>query len=237
MTMQAFSIVIPTYKEAKNIEHLAKAVQQTSFAGREFEVILMDDDSNDGSLDIVRQLQTTYPWLRMIVRQGKRSLSLAVIEGCQQAKHPLIVSMDADLSHPTTSIPAMLTLLENDQADLVIGSRYIPGGSVDPQWSWQRRAISRACALLAKSILLLKINDPLSGFFAIKKSTFMRGNIVNPSGWKIALEIMIKCRCEKTAEVPIHFSDRRYGKSKLNARVSMAFLKQLGQLAFFQYLK
>jgi len=234
--MIPFSIVIPTYKEVNNIDCLLKTIQAASFSGRPFEVILVDDNSQDGSLELMQQLQTNYPWARMIVREGPRSLSRAVMLGCEQAHHPHLVCMDADLSHPVDVIPSLLTCLEQDQTEMVIGSRYVSGGSVDERWPEGRKWISKTCAFLTKWMLNLSVSDPLSGFFAIKKSTLQRGSIKNPSGWKIALEILIKCRCQHVKEVPILFSDRRFGKSKLNARVGMAFIKQISQLAYFQYI-
>jgi dolichol-phosphate mannosyltransferase len=231
-----FSIVIPTYKEVNNLADLLAAIAAAPFAGRQFEVILVDDQSEDGSIELMQQLQAQYPWARMIVREGPRSLSRSVMLGCEQATHPFIVSMDADLSHPMHVIPAMLQLLEDQEANMVIGSRYVAGGSVEEHWPLRRKMISKVCAKLTKALLRLTVNDPLSGFFAIRQSTLQRGQITNPSGWKIALEILIKCRCNKAREVAIHFSDRRHGKSKLNARVGIAFFKQLTQLVYFQYL-
>lgn len=234
--MSAFSIIIPTYKEVNNLACLLEKFNHPAFSGKKFEVILVDDNSDDGSVELMQQLRADYPWARMIVRKEQRSLSRSVVFGFERAAHPLLVSMDADLSHPVEAIPAMLDSLEEDKVDMVIGSRYIPGGSVEESWPERRKMISKTCALLTKHLLMLQVNDPLSGFFAVKSATLQRGNIQNPTGWKIALEIMIKCRCLNVKEVPIHFSDRRFGKSKLNAKVGMAFMRQLSQLAYFQYI-
>lgn len=234
--MESFSIIIPTYNEANNLEKLIKTIHATSYQQRQFEVVLVDDNSNDGSPLIIQQLKSVYPYIKMIVRQGERSLSQSVIEGCHQAHHPLLIIMDADLSHPTNAINNMLEALE-DGADLVLGSRYIPGGSVDNSWSWHRRWISKSCAWFTKTLLGLSVKDPLSGFFALKKSTLSRGNLANTSSWKIALEILVKCHCTQTQEVAIHFAERYKGKSKLNAKISYAFIKQLGQLTYYRYLR
>lgn len=227
-----FSLVIPTYHEADNLAPLLAAIAAVDFKGRELEVLLMDDQSNDGSQELIQQLALQYPWARMIVRKGTRGLSRAIVDGFNMAKYSLLVSMDADLSHPVSAIPAMLSALEN--ADMVIGSRYVPGGSIEANWPWHRRFISRASALFAKVLLGVKVNDPLSGFFAISKARFLQGHIHQPSGWKIALEVMVKCRCQDINEIPIHFSDRRYGKSKLTLKVGVAFLKQLLSLCYFR---
>lgn len=237
MTKPAFSIIVPTYKEANNLVALLQAISDTNFGGRAYELLFIDDHSQDGSLEIMQNIKSQYPWARMLTRLGERGLSRAVVYGCAHAAHQHIVCMDADLSHPVTSIPDMLAALESKSYDMVIGSRYISGGSVDPRWSWLRRAISSSCAFMTRKLLGLKVKDPLSGFFAIEKQTFLRGNITKPSGWKIALEILIKSRCQKITEVPIHFSDRRYGKSKLTTRVGIAFIKQLSELAYIQYTR
>lgn len=234
--MQPFSIVIPTYKEVNNIHVLLAQFAAANFANETFEVILVDDQSNDGSLELMESLRQQYPWARMIVHTGTRSLSRSVMLGCKEANYETLISMDADLSHPVNAIPAMVQLIQQQQADMVIGSRYVQGGSVEEQWPLRRKLISRLCAFSTKQLLRLPVNDPLSGFFAIQKSTLQRGQLTNLSGWKIALEIMIKCRCKQVKEVPIHFSDRRYGKSKLTKRVAIAFVKQLSQLAYFQYI-
>lgn len=234
--MQPFSIVIPTYKEVNNLSALLAQFAASTFANETFEVILVDDQSNDGSVELMQSLQQPFPWARMIVHTGTRSLSRSVMLGCEQARYPTLVSMDADLSHPVNAIPAMVQLIQQQQADMVIGSRYVQGGSVEEHWPLRRKMISRLCAYFTKALLRLSVNDPLSGFFAIQKSTLQRGHLTNLAGWKIALEIMIKCRCQQVKEVPIHFSDRRYGKSKLTKRVAIAFVKQLSQLAYFQYI-
>ncbi len=234
--MQPFSIIIPTYKEVKNISALLAQFAGSNFADTTFEVILVDDQSNDGSLELTESLRQQYPWARMIVHTGTRSLSRSVMLGCEQARYETLVSMDADLSHPVNAIPAMVQLIQTNQAEMVIGSRYVAGGSVEEEWPLRRKIISRLCAYFTKLLLRLSVNDPLSGFFAIQKSTLKRGQLTNLSGWKIALEMMIKCRCKPVKEVPIHFADRRYGNSKLTKKVAIAFFKQLSQLAYFQYI-
>lgn len=229
---QSFSLVIPTYHEAENLSALLAAIAAVDFAGRQFEVILMDDQSNDGSLELMQSLASQYPWVRMIVRDGQRGLSRSIVDGFKLAKYSTLVSMDADLSHPIALIPALLNKLEN--AEMVIGSRYAQGGSIDADWPWLRGFISRISAFSTKTLLHLSVSDPLSGFFAIRKSKFLSGHIQQPSGWKIALEIMIKCKCKHIEEIPIHFTDRRYGESKLTLKVGIAFIKQLIELCYFR---
>lgn len=224
------SIIIPTYREVSNIEALATRLASVDFQDYPFEVLLMDDNSQDGSVELVHELRQRYPWLRLIVRKGRRDLSQSIIDGFKLARYPLIITMDADLSHPPEVIPAMLSVLGNESIDLVIGSRYMSGGSSDIKWPLHRRLISRAAALSASLLLRVKVYDPLSGFIAFRKSLLESGDPLSPIGWKLGLEIMIKCRCRQIREVPIHFSQRYRGSSKLNLKISLDYFRHLFQL-------
>ena len=203
-----FTIIIPTYEEAENIPELAKRISQVNFGGRCFEVILVDDNSADGTVDVVKHLSKQYPWLKLVVRQAKRDLSRSILDGFSHASYPILITMDADLSHPPEKIPEMLELLSQPGVDVVLGSRYLPGGSTDVKWPFTRKLISRLGALMANWLILSDVRDPLSGFLAIRQQTFMTGETLKPIGWKIGLEIMVKCHCKNIREVPIHFSDR-----------------------------
>lgn len=225
---EAVSIVIPTYNEALNIQPLIDQLVAVDFQGRSFEVIIMDDCSPDGTEQITRNLMRTFPWLRIIVRHGKRKgLSRSVLDGFTAARHPLLVVMDADLSHPPEKIPLLLNRIEKNNIDMAIGSRYVSGGSTEKNWPILRKLISRTCAATARFILSLQVQDPLSGFIAIKKSTLASAPPLNTIGWKIGLELMIRCRCREIAEVPIHFQERIQGQSKLKLSTGIALLKHL----------
>jgi dolichol-phosphate mannosyltransferase len=214
-TSQAFSIIVPTYREANNIPALIERIAAVGFSVP-FEVLLMDDNSADGSLAVVANLQAQYPWVHMHVNTGKRDLSQAIISGIKLARYPIVITLDADLSHPPEKIQAMLTHLADPSVDMVIGSRYIPGGSCDPNWPLARVVISRLSALLAWP--LTRVRDPLSGFIAVRKADVFSGTPLQPIGWKIGLEIMLKANLKNIKEIPIHFADRLRGTSKLNAR-------------------
>jgi dolichol-phosphate mannosyltransferase len=229
-----FSIIIPTYREVDNLAALAKRLASVDFHAQSFEVLLMDDNSQDGSVELVNQLRVNYPWLRLIVRQGRRDLSQSIMDGFQMARYPIVLTMDADLSHPPEAIPAMLSVLENEVVDMVIGSRYMDGGSSDVKWPLHRRLISRAAALSASLLLLSKVYDPLSGFIAFRKSLLEKGDALSPIGWKLGLEIMIKCRCRQIREIPIHFSQRYRGSSKLNLKISFDYLRHLFHLGCYK---
>ena len=232
---QNFSIIVPTFHEAKNIPALVDRIAEVNFGARAFEVILVDDNSSDGTDEIVRNLQRQYPWLRLIVRKEQRGLSESVLEGFKQAKYPLWITLDADLSHPPQKIPEMLNILAEPEVDVVIGSRYVEGGSSDAAWPLLRKILSRLGAFIARVLIALPIKDPLSGFMAIKGSVLKNSNKkLEPIGWKIGLEIMVKCSYKQVREVPIHFSERTHGKSKLNLKVNINYLQHLCRLMKFK---
>ncbi len=225
------TVVVPTFREAENLAHLVErvgAVRQSS--GLDLELLLMDDDSRDGSEEIVRGL--ALPWVRMVVRKGDRGLSQAVLDGMRRSEGDVIVVMDADLSHPPERIPDMVRALE-DGADLVVGSRFAEGGSTGDDWGVLRRLNSRAATLLA--LPLVRIRDPMSGFFALRTSTFAAGRDLNPIGYKIGLELAVKCPIRRIVEVPIHFSQRRFGKSKLSLAEQLRYLQHLRRLYIHRY--
>src|SRR5690349_10680383 len=122
-----FSIIVLTFRESKNISELINRIADVDFSGRSLELFLLDANIGDGTREVTRILQESYPWLRLHVRLGKRSLSAAAMEGFQNARYPWILLMDADLSHPPEKIPALLNALADPGVDFVIGSRYCQG--------------------------------------------------------------------------------------------------------------
>ncbi len=233
-TMPEFSIIVPTYQEAKNLPALIARIAAVNFK-QAFEVLLMDDNSQDETPTVVATLQQQHPWLKLIVNKGKRDLSRAIIAGIEQASYPIVITLDADLSHPPEKIPEMLAMLQEPGTEMVIGSRYIRGGSVDKRWPLSRILISRLSALLAWP--LARVNDPLSGFVAMNKAVCFRGAPLNPIGWKIGLEIIVKSRCKHIKEIPIHFSERVIGISKLNAKQGINYLHHLAHLYGYKFLQ
>lgn len=229
-----FSVIIPTYHEAKNIPVLIKRFASINFNVKQFEVIIVDDNSNDGIVDIVKMLQDEYQWLKLIVRYNNKSLSQAVIEGINAARFPFIIVMDADLSHPPEKIKDMIAMLTNSNVDMVIGSRYIDGGSIDSIWPTMRKVASKGAAVIARILIGKNIRDPLSGFIGIRKEKIITGAMLLPIGWKISLEIMIKCDCRTIKEIPIHFAERQGGVSKMNLRVFIQYLLHIKRLALYK---
>jgi dolichol-phosphate mannosyltransferase len=226
VVLSPISIVVPTFRERENIplviervERLAQAEQLT------VELIFMDDNSNDGSLEYVRDLGLD--WVKFVQRTGERGLSPAVIDGIRLAKYPVVVCMDCDLSHPPERIPQMVLALATGQ-EFVIGSRYVPGGSTDDDWGFFRWLNSRVATLLARP--LTPVRDPMSGFFAFRRDDINRAQELNPVGYKIALELIVKCGFENIAEVPIRFADRIHGESKLTLIEQLKYIKHLRRL-------
>lgn len=226
------SIVAPTFREAANIPTLVSRVATSmETCDVDWELILCDDDSGDGSEDIVLLLAKALP-LRMHVRRDRpRDLSLAVLDGLRLARFDRIVVMDADLSHPPEQIPELLAGLDGG-ADMAVGSRYAAGGEIDQDWSRYRALNSRVATWLARP--LVPCADPMSGFFALDRRRLPDLDRLDPIGYKIGLELMVRGELG-VHEIPIRFDDRRQGSSKLNWRQRLAFLRHLLRLYLFRF--
>lgn len=235
MPQSPVSIVVPTFREAENIPLLVERVfAALEKADTPAEMIIVDDDSRDGSDAAVERLAARYP-VRLITRTDERGLSSAVVRGFSEAKHDLLLCMDADLSHPPESVPDVIRPVAEGRAEFCIGSRYTAGGSTREDWGLLRRINSRGATLLARP--LTSARDPMAGFFCISRKVFRRAEEagLNPIGYKIALEILIKARCRRPAEAPIVFSDRMHGKSKLTFRQQLLYLRHLLGLYWFKW--
>jgi dolichol-phosphate mannosyltransferase len=225
------SIIVPTYREAENLPHLIERIAVVRERNaQDIELLIVDDDSRDGTVELMASRGES--WLRLIVRTAERGLSSAVLEGLRQATGDVLVCMDADLSHPPEAIPLMLQRLQ-EGADLVVGSRYVLGGKTDSDWGVLRRLNSRIATLLARP--LTSIRDPMAGFFALSRATYESGRDFCPTGYKIGLELIVKCRCQRVVEVPIHFDQRKFGESKLNLKQQLLYLQHLRRLYMFRY--
>ncbi len=194
--------------------------------GYEFEIIIVDDGSFDGTREIVKTV--TLPWPVKLIERNKRGLATAVLEGFKNAKGEILGVMDADLSHPPALIPKMLDELKT--SELVIGSRHVAGGGVE-NWPFARKIFSLFATWLAYP-LSRGVKDPLSGFFFIKKSTLCAN--LTPIGYKILLEIIVKCAPRKIIEIPYVFRNRSVGKSKMNLKVTLDYFRHLFMLYFFR---
>lgn len=226
------SIIVPALNEGPNLSALARRVQQ-ALPGRSFELLIVDDNSQDNTRDICQELSTKYP-LRLVIRENPTNgLSGAVLHGIAQSRGRQIVVMDADLQHPPEKVPELLAALD-DGADFALGSRYIPGGSTGEKWGMFRKLNSWVATVLARPFAG-KVNDPMSGFFALDRSTFDRAERLTPLGYKIALELICKCRVKNVREVPIHFAERTAGESKLSLKQQFRYLEHLSRLYDFMY--
>lgn len=229
----AVSVIIPTYREAANLESLCNRICAVfDAANLNGEIVLVDDDSGDGTDTIAEQLARQCP-VQLIVRKGERGLASAVLRGFREARHDVFVVMDADLSHPPERIPALLQPLLSGEADFVIGSRYCPGASTADDWGLWRRVNSWFATALAWP--LTPARDPMAGFFCLHRKTWQRATQLNPIGYKIGLELIVKCGCSHVREVPIAFSDRLHGHSKLTLRQQWHYLRHLWRLYRYRY--
>ncbi len=226
------SVIVPTYKEVENIPLLIDRldVLRKQSPRLDFELLFMDDDSKDGSAELVRDKQL--PWVQLITRTTDRGLSPAVLDGLRRAKNDILVVMDADLSHPPEVLPRMLAELELG-ADFVLGSRFTEGGTTDDDWGVLRWLNSKVATLLA--LPLAPVRDPMSGYFMLRKSTFEAGRNYNPIGYKIGLELLVKCGCKRPVEVAIHFQDRQFGKSKLTLKEQLRYLQHVRRLYIYKF--
>ena len=171
------SIVIPTFREQENLQRLLPVLFDIlHVAGRAAEVIVVDDDSRDGTEELCQRLSAENP-LRLYIRRGERGLATAVVRGLQLARGDVLVVMDADFSHPPEALPKLIAAAESPECDLAIGSRYVAGGAVDPTWSWFRHVNSQAATLLARG--LTNASDPMAGFFAIHRATLARATVLH----------------------------------------------------------
>jgi dolichol-phosphate mannosyltransferase len=226
------SIIVPTYREAESIPLLIERIEPLRRQGFEIELLLMDDDSSDGTEEAVRSLGKD--WVRLVVRKTDRGLSRAVLDGLRIARFEHLVVMDADLSHPPEAIPALIDQLDQG-AEMVFGSRYVPGGSTAEGWGLLRWLNSKIATLLARPFT--GIRDPMAGLFALKRERFALADPLNPVGFKIGLELLVKCRCRDVREVPIHFAKRKFGQSKLTLKEQVKYLRHLRLLAMYKYFR
>lgn len=219
------SIILPTFNESKNLpELIARLAKVVSV---DHEIIVVDDDSPDETWRTAEELSKKNKHLRVLRRIGRRGLSSAVTEGFSMAKGNVFLVMDSDLQHDPALVMKLHDMIDNG-ADIAVASRYMKGGSVG-EWVKGRRWLSTFATFLAKKLPPVEVSDPMSGFFAIRKSAYLPiAAKLHPRGFKILLEIL-SClpRSTKVGEVPLKFAMRVHGESKLNLRVNLQFLLQL----------
>jgi dolichol-phosphate mannosyltransferase len=218
------SVIVPTFNERDNVTTLFRRLE-AALAGVAWEIIFVDDNSPDGTWDVVRDLARQDRRVRCIRRIGRRGLSGACIEGILASSAACAAVIDADLQHDETQLPKMLALLEAGEADLVVGSRYIEGGSAD-SFNRQRAGASALATEVAKRVLRVKVKDPMSGFFMIRSDRFEQlAPQLSTQGFKILLDIVATARGQlRIREIPYTFGSRLHGESKLDSMVALDFL-------------
>jgi dolichol-phosphate mannosyltransferase len=224
-----FSLVIPTYKEAANINKIVEILSNLLGEGLngDYELIVVDDDSPDGTWEVAQSLTQEYPNLRVMRRQHERGLSSAVVRGWQVARGRVLGVIDGDLQHPPHVLLQLLGAVD-DGADLAVASRHLEDGGVS-SWSFIRRFLSRGAQLLGLIILpgvLGRVSDPMSGYFLVRRSA-IAGATLNPIGYKILLEVIGRGKIRKIAEVGYVFCERQEGESKVTWKQYVDYIHHL----------
>jgi dolichol-phosphate mannosyltransferase len=220
------SMVVPTYNERERLAELTRALfAACSVHGLQLELVIVDDNSPDGTGAVADELSKQYR-VRVIHRAGKLGLGTAVVAGFAAATADVVGVMDADFSHPPALVPRMLATFTATQADIVVASRYIPGGST-PDWPLGRRLLSRVACLMARP--LSPVRDAASGFFLIR-GDIARQVQIKAGGFKICLELLVRGWPRQLVELPYRFDDRELGESKMNLREAAGYLVQLWDL-------
>lgn len=223
------SIVVPTYNERERLPELVAAIFAAYEAqGLDAELIIVDDNSPDGTGRVADELAKQHR-IRVIHRAGKLGLGTAVIEGFDASEAPIVGVIDADMSHPPGLLPRMLAVMQDAGADLVVASRYIPGGGTRG-WSIARLLMSRVACTMAAG--LTPVRDATSGFFLIRRA-LARDVQVSAGGFKICLELLVRSRPAAIVEVPYVFEGRTAGESKMNLKEAAGYLVQLRDLHRF----
>ena len=223
------SIIVPTYNERDNLHTLFERIGR-AMKGFDYEIIVVDDKSPDGTGELAESLSRVYP-VKVVKRPGKLGLASAVVDGLKHATGDVVVVMDADLQHPPEVIPLMLGRMNS--CDIVVASRYARGGGMIG-FPWYRRFMSRTAALIAWVLLPAsrRTSDPMSGFFAFRRSLAGGLKIAEPRGYKILLDLLARYRSARVCDQPYLFMARASGKSKMGLRVIYTYLRHVVKLAF-----
>ena len=229
------SIIVPTFNEGDNIRELVHRLE-SCLTYISWEVIFVDDDSPDGTADLVREIGMHDRRVRCLQRLGRRGLSSACIEGMLSSSAPYLAVIDGDLQHDETLLPQMLMTLRDGSTDIVIGSRYVSGGGIG-DWDQTRAMISRFAIRLSKLVLRAQLTDPMSGFFMIRREVFYKTvRKLSGIGFKLLVDLFASSpRPLRFKELPYQFRNRQAGESKLDSRAAWDYLmllldKMIGRL-------
>lgn len=231
--MLLLSLIIPTYNERQNIIPLIRRVTiALEKVTDDFEIIVVDDDSPDGTWQVGEKLAEENPHLKVIRRQGEKGLATAVVTGWNAAGGEILGVMDGDLQHPPETLPDLLDSILNTHADIAVASRHVEGGGIS-DWSLIRRAISWGAAALSTLMIpgiLWSVRDPMSGYFFIRRSVIESVGL-KPEGYKILLEVLGRGKYQTVIEIPYIFEERKEGGSKLGPKQYLEFLFHIARLA------
>ncbi len=218
------SVIVPTFNERDNVLELLTRLEQ-ALADVRWEAIFVDDDSPDGTAELVRKIAQSRDNVRCVQRIGRRGLSRAVVEGMLASAAPVLAVIDADLQHDETVLPTMLRTLREQQVDVVVGTRYSVGGSTG-DWDAARLRMSRFATRLSRMVTKAPLSDPMSGFFMIRRDSFQQAvRKLSGEGYKILLDLFASAPQEfRFAEVPYTFRPRHAGTSKLDSAVLWEYL-------------
>lgn len=227
------SIIIPTYNESQNILKILKSIQDNLPKNTRTQTIVVDDNSPDGTGKLVEEyMQSVKKFanntIEVIHRKTKDGLASAILKGVQLATGNTIVVMDSDLSHPASLLPKMIDALKHPKYDIVVASRYVNGGAI-VGWTRKRKFLSKLATFIAKRGLGVHTKDPMSGFFAFKKPV-IQGLSFDAIGYKMLLEILVKAKNANVLEIPYTFTNREFGKSKLDSKTIFDYLKAVWKL-------
>lgn len=227
------SIIIPTYNESQSITRLIDSIINNLPNGLPTEILIVDDNSPDGTGRIAKEHATTLTnnatcSVVVVSRSAKSGLSSAILAGIHSSKGQNIVVMDGDFSHPPQMIPAIIEELQNSEYDIIVASRYVKGGAVIG-WPFKRILMSKGATRIARHGLGVQARDPMSGFFAFKRHII--NNIkFDAIGYKMLLEILVKTKGARVKEIPYVFSNRKSGSSKLDSSVIIDYIKAVWRL-------
>jgi dolichol-phosphate mannosyltransferase len=218
------SVVVPAFNESANVPVLIDRLRRV-LGDTNWEVIFVDDDSPDGTAAVAKRIGAEDARVRCIRRIGRRGLSGACLEGMLASQATYVAVMDADLQHDETLLMPMLSVLRGGQTDLVVGTRYAEGGSSEA-FAAHRQQISLLATRMARSILGVRLTDPMSGFFMMRRDAFdALAPKLSTQGFKLLLDIVATADEDlRTAELPYEFRERQHGESKLDARVAFDFV-------------
>ena len=221
--MPELCVIVPTLNERDNVPVLVEAVDR-ALAGVDYEIVFVDDDSDDGTAECARKIAQLNPRVRVVQRVGRKGLSSAAVEGMLATSAPYLAVMDGDMQHDERILPRMLHALRTSDIDLAVGTRNIAGGGMG-NFAPLRVALSQAGRALSRAVCKTELSDPMSGYFVIRR-TFLNEVVRNLSltGFKILVDIVASAeRPARVAEIPYTFRNRRQGESKLDTLVAFEY--------------